>query len=78
MPLAWRGLAACQVGRLAAAVCVCFACGGGRTAAPEPACGQPQGEREREMGHAKELSTATVSLIRVQGEVQVETFRAGS
>ncbi len=35
-------------------------------------------ERERGTGHARELSTATVSLIRVQREVQVETFIAGS
>lgn len=34
--------------------------------------------RERGMGHARELLTAKVSLIRVHREVQVETFIAGS
>lgn len=55
MPLAWRGLAGCQVRRLAAVVCVCSACGGGRTVARELGCGQPQrdraGERERDRSH---------------------------
>lgn len=35
-------------------------------------------ERERGGSHAREPSTATVSLIRVQREVQVATFIAGS
>lgn len=51
-PLAWRGPAGCQAGRPAAVAFVCSACGGGRTATPELACGQPQrqggGGRERE------------------------------
>lgn len=45
MPLAWRGLAGCLVRRLVAVVCVCSACGGGRIATRELACGERTGER---------------------------------
>lgn len=45
MPLAWRGLAGCLVRRPVAVVCVCSACGGGRIATRELACGERRGEK---------------------------------
>lgn len=45
MPLAWRGLAGCLVRRPVAVVCVYSACGGGRIATRELACGERTGEK---------------------------------
>lgn len=50
-PPAWRGPAACPVRRLAAVVCVCSACGAGRTGAPGLVWGQP----ERQRGSGQQL-----------------------
>lgn len=43
-----------------------------------PVVSHRERERERGMGHARQLFTARVSLIRVHTEVQLETFIAGS
>lgn len=53
---------------------------GGQRPGNWPVVSHKERHRERERGgsHAREPSTATVSLIRVQREVQVATFIAGS
>lgn len=70
MPLAWRGLAGCLVRRPVAVVCVCSACGGGRTATRELACGETKGEKGGVMPQSLPETSGTSQSLLQQMEVR--------